>query len=358
MKPTPQQTAGAKLGTAQRKEFGAAKVSTSNGPLWCHASKQGETLKLRRFAEGNVFEVETAWDDLEDFVSLAECKKLLPNQSSYSFLNVPVWAAILEKLQAGASSASVKSLKESAKRPVPVSRLRRYYSSMKVFDKALFEGIAKFYLEHPEALEKLWSDSRKEFDTYSNDEDWGRGETKQLPPAPTCLREVHSTNEFTAFITTSGKISVGLDLTFVEREINPWRTRNAVFPDKRPATKTGRGGIDLLLATSEGVPVIGEVKVEDDKNAFFALLQAMTYAVELSTPNQQKRLMKHFPIFKGSGPKRVEVDIAVILVNPVHDATRVPVMSLISLLNKRRKCGGLRSIVLMWNEGEKWVTHS
>lgn len=364
MKPTPKQTAGAKRGTTHGKptlvkKVGAAKVSTNNGPLWCHASEQDETLKLRRFAEGNVFEVETDWNELEDFVSLAECKKLLPNQSSYSFRNVPVWTTILEKLQAGAARALVESVKETAKQPiVPVTRLRRYYSSMKVFDTALFEGIAKFYRDNPGAMEQLWNDSRKAFEPYSNPEGWGQGTRRPLPEAPNCLQAVSSTDEFTAFVKTSGQVGEGFSFTFVEREINPWSTRNAVFADEKPASITGRGGIDLLLARNE-VPVVGEVKVARDKNTFYALLQAMTYAVELSTHQQLERLKRHFPTtFSEMSLEKGKVCIAVILVNPVDDATREPVKSLITQLNNRRKCKGLGKVELLWNEGEKWVTHS
>ncbi|NDJ15467.1 MAG: hypothetical protein EBY17_30535 [Acidobacteriia bacterium] len=364
MKHTLQQTAGAKLETTHGKPpgeklLGAAKVSSNNGPLWCHVSERDGTRKLRRFAEGNFFEVETELSDIEDYVPLGECKKLLPGQQSYSFEAVSVWTKILGRLEAGGAKASVESAKKSGKQNiVPITRLRRYYSSMKVFDSALFEGIAKFYRDTPGAMEQLWNDSLKAFEPYSNPEGWGLGTRRPLPEAPHCLQAVSSTDEFTAFAKTSGLAEEGFSFSFVEREINPWRTRNAVFSDKRPATKTGRGGIDLLLATSEGVPVIGEVKVKDDKNAFFALLQAMTYAVELSTTKQQERLKTHFPQFDKLDPEYAVVDIAIILVNPVPDATREPVKSLITLMNKRRKCGGLRRIMLVWNEGERWFTHS
>lgn len=335
---------------------GAVKVSTDVGPVWCHFSEQGDTLKLRRFESGAILDFDTDGRDADDRVSLSDCKKIVPDQASYSIERNPsVWVRILNALQAGYTTTSKRAGKvSSSPLIVPVTRLRRYYSSMKVFDKALFHNLAEFYRDTPAALEELWNDSRKQFTTYSNNEGWDGGKREKLPDPPQRLVDISSTYEFTSFIKHRGLADTGF--VVVNYEINPWRTRHAMFSTKQPATKTGRGGIDLLMRSLKGMPVVAEIKVKDDKNAFFGLLQAMTYAVELSTPNQFERLRTHIPLFKDLAVDTATVEIAVIKVNPVNDPTLIPTLELIRLINERAKCGGLARIRLFQNEGNEWTT--
>ena len=339
---------------------GAAKVNTANGPLWCHVSSKNDTVKCRRYVEGNVFEVEH-WDDLENFVPLAECKAYVSEkQASYSFTNVQFWTEVIQRLQVKAPKITNRYSKKTGKPggKVPITLLRRFYECIQEFNTARVVGLAEFYENNPKSLEMLWNVSRTTFSTYKNDAGWGQNRRKELPLAPNSLKDVSETNEFTAIVKKAMDGGDFLGFTFVEREINPRRTRNATFPDGTPATKSGRGGIDLLLATSEGVPVIGEVKRKKDRNVFYALLQAMTYAVELSTPDQLKRLKTHFgDSFQKLSITGGKVNIALFLVNPVKDATREPVKKLINKLNQNNDCEGLGKIELLWNEGEEWKRH-
>ena len=337
---------------------GAVKVSTEVGPVWCHFSEQGDTLKLRRFESGTILDFDTDGQDCEDRLSLSDCKKIVPGEASYSIERNPsVWIRILNALQTGSTTPTKNGAGNVSSSPliVPVTRLRRYYSSMKVFDKALFQNLAEFYENTPAALESLWNDSRKQFAAYSNDEGWDGGKREKLPNPPQRLGDVSSTYEFTSFVMQHGLADTGFEV--IGYEINPWRTRRAMFSTKQPATKTGRGGIDLLMRSIEGMPVVGEVKVKDDKNAFFGLLQAMTYAVELSTPNQLERLRTHIPRFKDLAVENATVEIAVIQVNPVNDLTIVPVLRLIRHINERAKCGGLARVRLFQNDGNEWTTY-
>ena len=133
-----------------------------------------------------------------------------------------------------------------------------------------------------------------------------------------------------------------------------------MFSDNRPATKSGAGGIDVLLKSHlTGFPVVGEIKVGTDKNAYFGLIQAMTYAVELSTPNQLARLKRHFrPDFGSLALEGANVEIVLLLVNHVKDDSLEPILKLVKKLNSRKKCNGLGKIVLIENKGEKWISHS
>jgi len=242
---------------------------------------------------------------------------------------------------------------------VPETELRIFYRFMKLLDVDTWNDLAKFYCDNPKSLERLWDKSRKKFDNYSNPDGWNQGKRKDLPKAPELLTEVSWTNEFTAYLNKHDLMGTNSGYTFVRSELNPWNTRHGAFSNKLPATKSGRGGMDLLLkSTKSGFPVVGEVKVKDDKNAFFALIQAMTYAVELSTPNQLVRLRDHIDEFEELDPKKAKVEIAIIMVNPKYPHTRKDVISLIKKLNKRNKCLGLARITLLENKANKWKKHS
>jgi len=336
---------------------GAAKVMTATGPVWCHFSQSANTTKLRRYSEGTAFEVEADDDAIVEFVPLEQCKKLV-RAESYSFENAAVWSQILQLLETGSCPTTESQSKLTTKAPlvVPITELRRIYDVMKLFDKPTMQNMAAFFADTPASLERLWELSRKSFSAYQNPDNWGRGETEDLPVAPAQLSAVSSTDEFTAYLTAHP-----LDgYAFVEREINPWRTRSGVFSNKLPATKSGRGGMDLLLRSARtGYPVVGEIKVKADKNAFYALMQAMTYGVEMSTSHQLTRLKTHFPqAFGDIAPDNASVEILLLLINPVEDETRNSVMKLIQKLNERRRCKGLEQIVMLFNEGDTWAPRS
>ena len=345
------------------KNVGAAKVMTTTGPFWCHFLKQDGTLKIRSYSDGTIFERTVEDDEIEELVSLKECMKLV-SAKSYSYKNIETWSQILRILQDAQATPTKEAGKHAPRKTitVPITKLRQFYEVMKVLDTATWINLAKFYSQAPASLERLWNHSREIFTAYHNMDDWGGDETnrKMLPNAPVRLGEISSTNEFAAFVKEPDNSLANAGFTFVKRELNPRRTRKGMFSDKRPATKSGTGGIDLLLRSSAtGFPTVGEVKVKDDKNAFFALVQAMTYAVELSTPNQLVRLKKHFGDHFGNlNFDEGKVEIVLLMVNPVKDDSREPILKLIKHLNKRKKCQGLEKIFLLENKGEEWQSHS
>lgn len=100
----------------------------------------------------------------------------------------------------------------------------------------------------------------------------------------------------------------------LDSEVNPLRTTRSKFEDGRSGKYSGTGGIDLLLRwNGSGIPIIGEVKAETEAvGSFFALLQALTYAAELVTPNQWERLLKFHPPPDGKRPPDRRIDIALI----------------------------------------------
>jgi len=341
------------------RESGAAKVETNAGTIWCHLSRQGDTLKLRRYSEGMTFEIDADKVEIVDFVPLEDCKTFLKAES-YSYKKIAVWTKILHMLEVGTARPTKASAKRSAEKRivVPITELRIFYDALKTLDTATYVGLAEFYFKNPQSLERLWKNSRKTFISYKNEDGWTQGKRKELPSPPQRLKEVSSTNEFTAWLVKQDSEREHIGYTFVERELNPRTTRLGMFSNKLPATRSGTGGMDLLLRSSVGLPVVGEVKVQRDKNAFFALIQAMTYAVEMSTPNQLKRLNIWI---KNRGECKFAnhaVEIVILLVNAHHDDnTLTPVQGLIKILNTRNECEGLNHIGLLQNNEEGWSKH-
>lgn len=337
---------------------GAAKVMTMAGPVWCHMSESRNTLKLRRYSENAIFELNPDNNEVEEFVSLEKCRELV-RAKSYSFKDVELWTKIFQALEMGVPSQPKES-KSKTPTIVPITVLRQFYETMKLLETATWVNLANFYSENPISLERLWNKSQMQFQIYENDDNWGRGETKPLPLVPKSVHSIQSTNEFTAFIKqANNSCSKSTGYTYVERELNPRRTQRAEFSDKRRVNNSGAGGIDVLLRSSLGFPAVGEVKVGRDKNAFFALVQAITYAVELSTRSQFARLKKHFgDTYKKLSDENGKVEVVLLMVNPVKDDTLKPVLKLISVLNERKKCRRLATITLIQNKAEEWTACS
>jgi hypothetical protein len=88
------------------------------------------------------------------------------------------------------------------------------------------------------------------------------------------------------------------EICAVDYEIIPFRTTgHASFEDGKVGT-SGGGGLDLLLQDKHsGLPIIGEIKSPGDVNLFLALMQALVYAVELTSSSQAQRLKKFYKQF-------------------------------------------------------------
>jgi hypothetical protein len=79
---------------------------------------------------------------------------------------------------------------------------------------------------------------------------------------------------------------------YVDREIVPLRRPGATFGPGPVQGKTSRAAprLDLLVQAEDGTPVVGEVKVAQDKDPFFGLIQALMHTAHLASPHQVERL--------------------------------------------------------------------
>jgi hypothetical protein len=104
---------------------------------------------------------------------------------------------------------------------------------------------------------------------------------------------ITSTTTFVANLAAGGRHRVDgygeLDFDYVDREIFPLRSTEIAVEGR-----SVRRSIDLLLRDRDGFPVVGELKVAGDSPTYFALVQALMYAAELSSSSQQQRLGEHY----------------------------------------------------------------
>ncbi len=131
------------------------------------------------------------------------------------------------------------------------------------------------------------------------DESFCPGNLPEIPQ-PGQTQKIDCTNALTRFLVHQ-QHGVGqvlnrpeLSFSYVDREIIPARTTGrARYADGRPPATGTR--LDWLLVNREDRrPIIAEVKVGNDMNPFYALIQTLMYAAELATFNQATRLQQHY----------------------------------------------------------------
>lgn len=170
---------------------------------------------------------------------------------------------------------------------------------------------AEQLIRRPASLAKAFSDSREQFASFDHADEDFYDPVPPRTPLPKKPKGLGSTVEVAARLSGGGPKRVlgddRLSFNYIDRELVPARTKTgAVFADG----KSIRSGLrlDLLLANrDDGTPIIGEVKVAQDKDPFFALIQALTHAAYLSTPAQFKRLARVYSNKKIKVGKNLDV---------------------------------------------------
>ncbi len=194
---------------------------------------------------------------------------------------------------------------------VPVTPLVEEYRRLLKLSQPQRLERAEQLIRRPTSLAEAFSESRQQFASFDHaDEDF----YDPVPPRtalPKNPKGLGSTVEVAARLSGGGRKRVlgddRLSFSYIDRELVPSRTKSgAVFADG----KSIRSGLrlDLLLANHhDGIPIIGEVKVAQDKDPFFALIQALTHAAYLSTPSQLKRLARVYSKKKIKVGKKLDV---------------------------------------------------
>ena len=82
-----------------------------------------------------------------------------------------------------------------------------------------------------------------------------------------------------------------LDFWFLDRELVATHARGRRFASGRLSSHGPR--IDLLLASRDNTPIVGELKVAGDSSPYLALIQALAAAASLTPDLQRRRLKLH-----------------------------------------------------------------
>jgi hypothetical protein len=146
-----------------------------------------------------------------------------------------------------------------------------------------------------------------------------------------------------------------LAFDYVERELTVTRTTNGRWEHGLPGSN--KLTLDLLLAEhASRTPIVAELKIGDDKDLYYALIQALACLASLATPNQYARLERHLgrrgrlPELSGLAPR---LDVYLLLVGsnirgPVQQAIETAVCSLAAkLLNFDDVAASVRRIVAL-----------
>jgi hypothetical protein len=346
----------------------AVKLTVNGKDVWCHCSTRGSTTKYRRLLSKvqrtNDVEVEhfeweqvvgTPVDGARPWNRLQLLKLPGTSEERISLEHKDAWKKIFEMLNAGAEPSSG----EGDRPEVPITALRERYEVTTAREYIPWVSSDTSLSE----LTGLWQQSTSSFKDYDNsDEGFVNEEDKRSPPpSVSSLVACNSGIQVAAYLRwrlseASGLAEGCAPWRYVGYEVSPRRTTRSVFSDGRKARKSGGGGIDVLLVDADGDPVVGEVKVAQDGNLGYALIQSLTYAAELVSPAQRERLAKHYPEhgFRQDGGG---VSIVLLIVNrEAKDPSKEPAIRLIEKINEQAGMGfpGLKRITVLKNEGEEW----
>jgi len=186
-----------------------------------------------------------------------------------------------------------------AKKIVPSTKLRALYESLTSLSlstdtqKSIMKDLLR--KDNHKRLVKLFDESYNHIDnSYDNKNEsfFNLNAKRKSIEARTSIK---STNDIIFhFLSNNKKVCVApsnYDFEYVEREVSPLRTTNANYSNGKSAKSSGTGGLDFIgWNASRNLPVLGEIKVHDDQNPFYALIQLLTYFSEISTPNQIVRI--------------------------------------------------------------------
>lgn len=222
--------------------------------------------------------------------------------------DVAQWQKVLDYLNTSwptpvPASFETETGDEKPKRIIPVIRLRRLYRFLRALPASEIPALlAHHFSEKPELLLGLVREGRTDIEKYAADPAEGFHPERKKDKLwwPHCLdKSAPFAKWLTAKLGEKGvdhefNVIGAPELNFhaLDYQVNPLRTPKAIYEDGVSGRRSGQGGIDLLLYRGEGIPVIGEIKAATDVDLFTALVQALVYAVELSSNAQRTRLAR------------------------------------------------------------------
>lgn len=178
------------------------------------------------------------------------------------------------------------------------TQLREYYIALHALKQQEWDALARLHAQDPARLRGRWTHDVQTVADYDLgvDEPFRPKEPKPLPnpPGPS---EIRSTPEFAGQPGPGDCDVVGRpDLSFrlIDREVSslPGSVR----------------WLDLLLVNiADATPVLGELKIGTDKLPYFAFIQLLMHAVELSSETQHARMREHLGLPDAADEPRVDL---------------------------------------------------
>jgi hypothetical protein len=185
------------------------------------------------------------------------------------------------------------------------TQLRQYYDALQGLKEQEQTALAELHAEDPERLIARFAHSVQAVAAYPAITEPFHGERSRAWMEK-AGEPVTSTTTFVAELAAIGHHQVPefpeFDFDFVDREIFPLRS-TTIPMDGRGA----RRSIDLLLRAGNGMPIVGELKVAGDSPTYYALVQALMYAAELSSESQLERLARSYDFVVPDGQPAIIV---------------------------------------------------
>lgn len=192
-------------------------------------------------------------------------------------------------------------------RKIPITKLRNFYSFLSTlnFSTETQKCISDDFCRKTnfKKLIKLYNDSYNNLNSFYNNsnEDFFNSKTyTKRAPLSKFGTTVRKSYDIIAILNNMRNINIRnpnnkkqLDFVFINYEVSPLRTTKAIYQDGEKGSSSGTGGIDFIGYNNiQKIPILGEIKINGDKNPFYALIQLLTYLSELSIPSQIKRINK------------------------------------------------------------------
>lgn len=183
---------------------------------------------------------------------------------------------------------------------IPTTQLRYFYQSFELFDANPVWETAKGIngsKDKKKFIVKMIERSLQHFSIYDNRTEPFLADDNDRIPLPEINPEerfIETRHVIRAIKDANIDNQTEYKIRFIEREIDPRRSRLSMYDFGKEASGSGTGGADFIgWEVNSDLPFIGEVKTRDDTNAFKALIQVLTYFTEFSTPNQIERCNRH-----------------------------------------------------------------
>lgn len=169
----------------------------------------------------------------------------------------------------------------ASKTPKP-TQLRQLYEALPAFEQAEQVALAELHAKTPGMMRRRIKNDLRCVADYEVDPGHAMvGSRRKALPTDVDVSAVTSTSAFAAALRDTKVSFADRDFAFeyVEREVVPLR-----------GLATSPRSMDLLLRTRKGRPILGELKLGTDNLPYYAFVQLLMHAVELSSADQRARL--------------------------------------------------------------------